>query len=173
LARNQNLKKKKSKLEKKKKKKKKLNTAGEVKLADFGTAVSLEKTGDSKSGVKGTILYLSPEALMGETRNMKMDIWALGIVAIQMAEGKPPLSDLHPGSVIYSILQNPVTGLSDPGNWSEFFPDFVTKVWHFFCFICQQLQEQTKQNKTKNKQKNHSFVFSSFSSLCDLLLFLL
>jgi serine/threonine-protein kinase len=71
----------------------KINSAGEVKLLDFGIAQSgatprLTQTGS----VIGTLEYLSPEQLRGEDATPQSDIWALGVLLFEMTTGQLPFS---------------------------------------------------------------------------------
>ena len=69
----------------------KINSAGEIKLLDFGiakagTSPSLTMTGD----VIGTLQYLSPEQIRGGVADSRSDIWALGVLMYEMITGRLP-----------------------------------------------------------------------------------
>lgn len=50
---------------------------------------------------------MAPEIILETGHDTLADIWSLGILTIEMAEMKPPLSDVHPMRAIYQIAQNP------------------------------------------------------------------
>jgi hypothetical protein len=45
---------------------------------------------------------------------VQADIWSLGILAIEMAEMKPPLAEVHPMRAIYQIAQNKAPTFARP-----------------------------------------------------------
>ena len=64
---------------------------GRVKLADLGVAAQLRTTMSKRGTVIGTTHWMAPELLGVSARyDFKVDIWALGITAIELAEMNPP-----------------------------------------------------------------------------------
>lgn len=60
---------------------------GTVKLADFGIAVDLESTRMTSTGtVLGTVLYMAPEQIRGETSKIdgRTDVYALGVTLFEL-----------------------------------------------------------------------------------------
>ena len=71
-----------------------LTTDGAVKLADFGYAAQLTKEKDKRASRVGTVCWMAPELIKGRgTYDAKVDVWSLGILAVEMAEGDPPYID--------------------------------------------------------------------------------
>lgn len=71
----------------------------------------------------------------------QVDVWALGISAIEMAEQEPPLHNVHPMRVIFMVSKEPPPELSEADKWTTIFQDFikqalrkVIKCW--FRIIC-------------------------------------
>ncbi len=70
---------------------------------------------------------MSPELISQSNYNKKTDIWSLGITAIELAEGEPPYSSVHPIRAMFMIKNNPPQGLKNPENWSKDFVNFISK----------------------------------------------
>merc|ERR1711991_72519 len=63
---------------------------GNLKLADFGFCTELTATNERVKSIVGTSYWMAPEIITRNFYEKPVDIWALGIVAIEMAEGYPP-----------------------------------------------------------------------------------
>jgi hypothetical protein len=72
------------------------DAAGTVKVSDFGTAKHLNPLSSSGSNrPAGTILYMAPEIMRGDTCTTAADIWSLGCLVIEMAAGQHPYHEKH------------------------------------------------------------------------------
>ncbi|GAQ86025.1 Serine Threonine protein kinase [Klebsormidium nitens] len=104
-----------------------LTDKGEVKLGDFGVAAQLTRTMSKRNTFIGTPHWMAPEVIQESRYDGKVDVWALGISAIEMAEGLPPRSNIHPMRVIFMISREPAPMLEDKEKWSLLFHDWVAK----------------------------------------------
>lgn len=86
---------------------------GEIKLSDFETCAQLTEEIPTRKSLVGTPYWMAPELLNGEPYNCMVDIWAVGIVALELADKDPPVIGCVPE-------------LRDPGNWSPEFIEFIS-----------------------------------------------
>ena len=68
---------------------------------------------------------MAPEVIQEVGYDSVADVWSLGITAIEMAEGRPPYSDIHPMRAIFMIPTRPPPTLSEPKLWSDEFNSFI------------------------------------------------
>eukprot|EP01129_Flabellula_baltica_P013011 TRINITY_DN5975_c0_g1_i2.p1 TRINITY_DN5975_c0_g1~~TRINITY_DN5975_c0_g1_i2.p1 ORF type:complete len:316 (-),score=65.57 TRINITY_DN5975_c0_g1_i2:5-952(-) len=101
-----------------------INLDGAVKLADFGYTVQLTQNRSERNTTIGTPYWEAPEVITGEGYNQKADIWSLGIMAIEMAQGEPPYMDLAPLTALRSIIIDGIPPLYED-TWTQDFVDFI------------------------------------------------
>ncbi|XP_041119431.1 TRAF2 and NCK-interacting protein kinase isoform X8 [Polyodon spathula] len=106
-----------------------LTENAEVKLVDFGVSAQLDRTVGRRNTFIGTPYWMAPEVIACDenpdaTYDFKSDLWSLGITAIEMAEGAPPLCDMHPMRALFLIPRNPAPRLKSK-KWSKKFQTFI------------------------------------------------
>lgn len=121
---------------------------GCVKLADFGYTAQLSNKSEKRKTVCGTPYWMAPELIQGSEYGTEVDIWSLGIMCIEMAEGAPPYLDEQPMRALYLIVVNGVKGLSDRDSWSNEFNSFVDQC----------LQVDPKQRPSATQLLKHPFL---------------
>ncbi|XP_048367291.1 myosin-IIIa isoform X2 [Sphaerodactylus townsendi] len=109
-----------------------LTTEGGVKLVDFGVSAQLTSTHLRRNTSVGTPFWMAPEVIACEQQldssyDARCDAWSLGITAIELGDGDPPLADLHPMRALFKIPRNPPPTLRQPELWSPEFNDFISK----------------------------------------------
>jgi len=102
-----------------------ISSAGQVKIADFGYAAQLSKEKKKRNTVVGTPYWMAPELIRGHDYDNKVDIWSLGIVVMEMAEGDPPYMEFPPLRSLFLISTRGIPELKELDKWSPEFKDFV------------------------------------------------
>jgi serine/threonine-protein kinase len=97
---------------------------GAPKLLDFGlvriagrhySSDSVQVTSEGRltdSGLVGTPLYMSPEALAGERPNPSFDVWSLAVVAFEAIAGRHPFERAGAGETLAAIQAGNAVDLS-------------------------------------------------------------
>jgi len=102
-----------------------IDLAGDVKLGDFGYCAQLTADQDYRKSVVGTPSWMSPELVTGAKYTTKVDIWSLGILCLELAEGDPPYLRDPPMRALFLIASGPPPTLKKPKRWSADFVDFI------------------------------------------------
>ncbi|WP_013627284.1 protein kinase domain-containing protein [Rubinisphaera brasiliensis] len=90
-----------------------LDEAGQPMIADFGVACTLDDVAKGRAGTSGTLQYMSPEILSGDTQLLdgRCDIHSLGVVLFELLAGQPPFPAKDKTELREQILFRPPTSL--------------------------------------------------------------
>eukprot|EP01126_Amoeba_proteus_P033920 TRINITY_DN3352_c0_g1_i18.p1 TRINITY_DN3352_c0_g1~~TRINITY_DN3352_c0_g1_i18.p1 ORF type:complete len:497 (-),score=94.24 TRINITY_DN3352_c0_g1_i18:417-1907(-) len=124
-----------------------LDLQGNIKLADFGYTVQLTQERSLRDTTIGTPYWEAPEVITGDPYGYKADIWSMGIMAMEMAEGEPPYLDLPPLTALRLIVVDGIPPLSG-SHWSE----------HFKYFVKRMLTIKTSKRATTTELLEHAFL---------------
>ncbi|MCJ8730066.1 hypothetical protein PDJAM_G00113110 [Pangasius djambal] len=125
------------------------DSAGNVKLGDFGASRRLQTICLSGTGIKsvtGTPYWMSPEVISGEGYGRKADIWSVGCTVVEMLTQRPPWAEFEAMAAIFKIATQP-TNPTLPAHVSDHCRDFLKRI-----FV------ETKQRPAAEDLLRHFFV---------------
>ena len=90
-----------------------IDTSGQPFLADFGVARILTSTMTQTGTTVGTLNYMSPEQIKGQTVDSRSDVFALGVVLYELLTGKKPFAGDNMSTIVYQIVHEEPQRVSD------------------------------------------------------------
>jgi len=87
--------------------------SGQPFLADFGVARIETSTLTQAGTTVGTLSYMSPEQVKGQTVDKRSDIFALGVILYELLTGKKPFGGDNMSTIVYRIVNEEPQRITD------------------------------------------------------------
>ncbi|MFQ5652614.1 MAG: protein kinase [bacterium] len=118
-----------------------VNAKNQVKVMDFGLAKlkgSLKLT--KSSSTLGTLAYMAPEQIQGQTVDARSDIFSFGVVLFEMLTGRLPFGGDYEAALMYSVLNE------EPESLQKYLPDASSELIHVINRALEKAPEERYQN---------------------------
>lgn len=140
-----------------------LDARGNVKITDFGFCAKLTESKSKRATMVGTPYWMAPEVVKQKEYGPKVDIWSLGIMAIEMIESEPPYLNEEPLKALYLIATNGTPRLKKPEKLSKELKAFLS--------VCLCVDIRSRASAFELLQHDFLKHGCALSSLADLLAF--
>jgi serine/threonine protein kinase len=127
-----------------------INLEGDIKLGDFGFCAQLTSDKYTRYTFVGTPCWMAPELVANLGYGMKVDIWALGIIILELTEGNPPYVAENPMNSMLKITSMPAPRLRSKSKWSKNLRNFLTSC----------LQKDPEERSSSEDLMKHPFITS-------------
>lgn len=124
-----------------------VNSKGSVKVTDFGISKKIEDLHACDTFV-GTLVYMSPERVLGQDYSFAADIWSLGLCVYELASGVYPYGNMSSFPVVFDNLCNQPEPRLQAGRYTENICDFVERC----------LQRQPERRATSIQLQAHTYI---------------
>jgi serine/threonine protein kinase len=136
-----------------------ISRTGLIKIADFGFSAQLTLEQDKRNTIVGTPSWMAPELFQAQGYDCKVDVWSLGIIALELANGTAPYLKENPFKIMALVSNSPAPSLECKEKWSDDFNDFIQ--------MCLQKNPESRWSSSQliKHQVFHGKVSQSFTSV--------
>ncbi len=119
-----------------------IEQSGKIKISDFGIGIQFNKENINNNLLVGTLKYIAPEQINGNTIGYHTDIYQLGVILYEMLTGEPPFTGTN------EEIKSAKTQTEPPPLHSKnsFVPDYLSSV-------CARMLRKHPQDRYKNTEE--------------------
>ncbi|KAL6054967.1 Serine/threonine-protein kinase 36 [Balamuthia mandrillaris] len=103
-----------------------LGNDGSIKITDFGYGARIGGSyANNRTSVVGTTYWMAPEVVTGKQYTCNVDVWSLGVMAVETVEGEPPYMRESMLKALFLIAKEGIPPFKNPEGMSDALQDFI------------------------------------------------